>query len=177
MLFPFPLQSWAYTQELFDNGVLRDGRSLGYTLGDVAEHRRTVLDADGLELTFFLMQGVFELLGGGRPWADEQAERLWNLARRPGVTIRVILYSAGAFPGMEVGDHALLEFENAYPVIRYTSLLRDMFAHHIEAVDATVAAFDRLDEMALSPAESLAFIEKRVAPLLTGSAAGSAPAQ
>lgn len=108
-----------------------------------------------------MLQGAFEVLTCGKPYAVEQLERVRALADLPSLTIRVIPYSAGAFPGIEAGDHALLEFENAYPVARYTSLLGNVFVHDIEEVDAIADAFDRLGEVALSPADSLAFIEER----------------
>ncbi len=159
MVLPFPFQSWSYTDDVFDGGSLANGRWVGYTRGDVVEHRFAVLERDGLELACFVMEGAFLQLGVDRPYVADQLTHLLDLVRLRGVEIRVIRFTAGAFPGMGTADHALLEFGTARPVVRYVSLLGDIFYHHVEEVDAVVRSFAVLDDLALSPAESCAFIE------------------
>ena len=98
--------------------------------------------------------GAVEVLMG-------QLDHLMAIAERPNVTIQVLPYSAG-IPPVSAGSFSILESRatGAADVVYLENKTRIFFVDAEAEVDRYERDFDLLTEMALPPAESVAFIRK-----------------
>jgi len=109
-----------------------------------------------------LDEAVIRRAVGGREVMARQLRHLAEVSDRPHVSLRVVPFSAGLHPGLG-GPFVILEFEDpaADPVLHLETAgadvtLRDQPA----AVEPYREAFGRLQELALDPVASRAFILK-----------------
>lgn len=129
----------------------------------VREHRQELHDReDPPEMRFVIDESsVRRRVGASGKTMSRQIERLREFAELDHITIQVMPFSAGLTPGM-AGSFVLLEFSEAD--------LDDLV--HLESVDDVTIKddpdkigqytdrFEKLEKLALSPEDSLTFLEK-----------------
>lgn len=136
-VFPYVGRTWS--DEGPDVDELWDG---------LWEHRQAVLCSPAPpDLVVFLSEGcIRQRVGGGRVMAG-QLGHLLDLAARPGFELRMLPFSLGAYPGIGQ-SFQLLEFRDAYPVVRRRLLPGDLYICDLKDVDAYLCAAERLAEAA-----------------------------
>ncbi|WP_018680786.1 DUF5753 domain-containing protein [Actinokineospora enzanensis] len=87
----------------------------------------------------------------------EQARKLLELGARDNVTIRIVPEQAGYTP-LANGPFGYLEFRAATPVVQLEHLRHGISFWHARVVESVQRSIDQLDECALDPAASAAFI-------------------
>jgi hypothetical protein len=84
----------------------------------------------------------------------EQYERLADAAGQPGISLRVLLFSAGAHQAMGF-SFQIFEFIDDDPRLAYVELLgRGQVLESTEEIGRYQAAFNQVHERALPPEES-----------------------
>ncbi|MEV0701542.1 DUF5753 domain-containing protein [Saccharopolyspora sp. NPDC050389] len=124
--------------------------------------RATVLtDADPLELGVVVGEAALRLGVGDPGVLRDQYQHLIRLAALPNVELQVLRPEDGIHSGF-TGAFAILGFEHAHSV-GYVELQDDaVYIHDQERMRGYSMAAENLREVALSPAESVRFIESLV---------------
>ena len=121
--------------------------------------RRTLLSKpDAPALTAILDEAALRRPIGGAAVMRDQLHEL--LRSRPNVTIRVVPYATGAHPGLE-GSFVLLDFpeETAFPTEVYAETLAgDIYPESADQISRISLAYERIEDIALSPGESAKLI-------------------
>jgi transcriptional regulator with XRE-family HTH domain len=121
--------------------------------------RRTLLSKpDAPVLTAILDEAALRRPIGGAAVMRDQLHEL--LRPRPNVTIRVVPYAAGAHPGLE-GSFVLLDFpeQTAFPTEVYAETLAgDIYPESADQISRISLAYERIEDIALSPGESAKLI-------------------
>ncbi|MEV6241724.1 DUF5753 domain-containing protein [Lentzea sp. NPDC051838] len=166
LTIPGLLQTEAYTRALFDADHRE--RSKGWQNNQVAVRQfrqRRLTDPDNLlVLDAVIDEAALRKLVGGIDVMRAQLRHLIDMAALPNVTLRVLPSELGAHDGMN-GGFTLLSF----PDPEDSDLLYISYATgamHIEnegELKEARLAFDRLSARALTPAESVALIERTLA--------------
>lgn len=129
--------------------------------------RQEILDArDGPTLEFFLGEASVSRPIGGNAVMRDQLAHLKRMAERPDVTLRLVPFSASAYPGMgsaftilqfhepELSDLLYLEGEEGETVVRDNREVIDRYARYFTALQSTALPArefgDRLDSLAKS---------------------------
>ena len=92
---------------------------------------------------------------------EEQLERLVWASRLPNVTIQVMPYDAGLYPGIEAATIILLDFEEGAKqstVCYLEGILTELFLRGQNEIESIAQKFDRMREQALDPARSRALL-------------------
>ncbi|AKG44750.1 dna-binding protein [Streptomyces xiamenensis] len=155
---PGLLQTEAYAREL-----LRAGEPLG---GDVEEQvsarmgRQDRLLGDGsTDFRAILDEAVLRrVLNDKRHWRG-QLEHLVRTAGRPNVTVQVLPFAVG-FHGLTNTDTMLMWMPNGRPVGYVETGYFGELTEEASSVERLRLAYDRLRDLALSPPESVAFLEQ-----------------
>ncbi|WP_245776087.1 helix-turn-helix domain-containing protein [Saccharopolyspora flava] len=95
-------------------------------------------------------------IGGDETMADQLRELL-KLAEQPNVELRVVPIRTGWHAGLE-GPFVLVEFDDRDPVISIENRVSAIYLDEPEDVSAYRAALPRVEQVAMSPAESSSFI-------------------
>lgn len=105
-------------------------------------------------------------VGVGERTMIRQLERLKEYAVRPTITLRVLPFSAGAHPGM-LGNFILLEFAEAdLDELVHIETLQDVtIKDDSELIARYRDRFEILEELCLSPEDSIAFFDKVIADM------------
>jgi transcriptional regulator with XRE-family HTH domain len=157
---PGLLQTEGYMRALFATR-----RSPGQLQNDVEvrghRQRRLVHDEFPLELVTIIDEAALRRKVGGAEVMREQLRHLAAAAAISTVTVQVLPNGAGAHPGMS-GAYLILAFpETDEPPVLYVEY--PTASLHIEKPEEVAEArllFDRLRSEALSPMDSVAFIER-----------------
>jgi transcriptional regulator with XRE-family HTH domain len=111
-----------------------------------------------LKFTTIVDEAVLHRLVGGSSTMRGQLQHLVSMAALPNVTIQVIPYGAGAHPALE-STFYILDFADAVPSVIYVEgLVGWIYLERIEDIGRYRRVFERLGDLALSPAESVKFI-------------------
>ena len=125
--------------------------------------RRAVLqrDPDPLRLWAVLDEAVLRRLVGGREVMRGQLEYLLAMAGKPKITIQVLPFERGAHPGV-MGPFTVLSFPwPGDPGIAYVEhRAGGFYLEQSHELEAHKVAFAHLSALALTPDESVAFIER-----------------
>jgi transcriptional regulator with XRE-family HTH domain len=124
--------------------------------------RQKLLDRANAPAMYFLFdEAVVRRIVGGREVMRAQLQRILDVAERPNVTIEVVPFDAGLWPGMEQPFvvHGFSEAPDDY-VLDLENPQGDQF-HDESEVSRFLAAFDRLRESSLGP-ETTAFLRQLV---------------
>jgi transcriptional regulator with XRE-family HTH domain len=92
---------------------------------------------------------------------EEQLDRLVWASRLPNVTVQVIPYDVGLYPGIEASTLILLNFEEGSKqstVCYLEGILMELFLRGQNEIDSIAQKFDRMRELALSPEQSRALL-------------------
>jgi Domain of unknown function (DUF5753)/Helix-turn-helix domain len=111
-----------------------------------------------LKFTTIVDEAVLHRLVGGSSTMKDQLQHLVSMAALPNVTIQVVPYGAGAHPALE-STFYILDFADAVPSVIYVEgLVGWIYLERIEDIGRYRRVFERLGDLALSPAESVKFI-------------------
>ena len=141
--------------------------------------RQQLLEADEpLELWAVIDEAAVRRLVGGRRVMEAQVTHLTDMTHRPGITVQVIPYEAGAHPGMP-GSFVYMEFKDrADPDLVYIDTMAgDLFLESETDLRQYATMFDHLRAAALSPGETLNLLTSvrgkyRGTPVAAGSKGG-----
>lgn len=162
---PGLLQTEAYMRALFAAGQLPLARVNNEVAARSFRQRRLIDEEFPLELTAIIDEAALRKKVGGTAVLLAQLRHLAISADLPSVTIQVLPDDAGAHTGVD-GAYTILSFPENDPSLLYVSYVTG--AVHIEKseeVDQARLMFDQLRSEALSPRESVAFIERLAAEL------------
>jgi hypothetical protein len=111
------------------------------------------------DLELVLNEAVLRRLVGSEQVMAAQLGALADAAQRPGVTLQVLPFSAGAHASLE-GGFVLIEFpEETDPDVVYVEgIMGDLYLESVEEVKRYQSAFERIQAVALAPKEISAFI-------------------
>ena len=128
--------------------------------------RRTLLSKpDAPTLTAIMDEAVLHRPVGGPGVMREQLEEL--LRPRGNVTVRVVPFTVGAFPGLE-GGFTLLDFpdQTTFPTEVYAeSIAGDLYPESADQITRINLAFERIEELALPPGQSSDLIRRAIEEL------------
>jgi transcriptional regulator with XRE-family HTH domain len=124
------------------------------------ERQRRLEDDPPLEMWAILDEAVIRRPVGGTEVMRGQLEWLREIAQRPGITIQVLPFAAGAHAGHD-GPFSILEFPNRTDseVVHVESVAGILYLEKDREVRTRVEAFDRLRASALAPSASMEMIE------------------
>jgi transcriptional regulator with XRE-family HTH domain len=103
---------------------------------------------------------IRDVIGDDIVMAD-QLDFLAELARRPNVTIQIVASGCGWHPGLH-GPFILYHFTEASPVLYFEHYSSGAFVPDVYDVQTHHAALDMMLTKAMSPADSLDFIDSQV---------------
>ena len=114
--------------------------------------------ADPLVLATVIDEAAIRRAVGSPTIMADQLRQLAHMAL-PNVTLRVIPFGAGAHPGMS-GSFAVMRFrdEGVPPLVYVDSLASDLLLESTAGLDRFSAVFAQLQEVALTPDDSLRLI-------------------
>jgi hypothetical protein len=165
---PGLMQTGDYARELFEASLKRrTPEALEQAVRvRMIRQERLCTDEQPLELVAIVEEAVLHRPVGGSTVMRAQLEHIVDAAALDSVTFQVLPTDVGAHPGMG-GAFTLLSFDGlGEPDMAYVE--HPMGAVHIEKEDDVVRArlvFDHLRSVALSPAESVALVERMAAQL------------
>ncbi|MEV8373130.1 helix-turn-helix transcriptional regulator [Kribbella sp. NPDC056861] len=118
---------------------------------------------DPLEFWAVVDEAALRREVGGRAVMRAQLGRLLEMSERPNITLQVVPFDKGAYPGM-TGAFVRLNFGAVAPDIIYVeSLAGDIFLELEAEIDRYGLVFDHLRARALSPRDSSALIATLIA--------------
>jgi transcriptional regulator with XRE-family HTH domain len=160
---PGLLQTQGYMSALFAARNVR--RSREQLANDVAvrlhRQRRLTDEEFPLRLVAIIDEAALRREVGGAKVMRDQLEHLAIVSALSTVSVQVLPNDAGAHPSMDGAFNILSFLEDADPSVLYVAYLNGSL--HIEKPEEVAAArlvFDRLRSEALSPSDSVAFIER-----------------
>jgi hypothetical protein len=92
---------------------------------------------------------------------EAQLAHLVDMSRLPNVTVQVVPYEVGFYPGVEASSLVLLSIEDgakAYTACYAEGGFTDLFVRGNAEIEAWSARYDRMKDIALSPAQSTALL-------------------
>ena len=119
----------------------------------------------GAALTAIMDEAVLRRPIGGTAVMGEQLDEL--LRPRGNVTVRVVPFTVGAFPGLE-GGFTLLDFpdQTTFPTEVYAeSIAGDLYPEAADQITRINLAFERIEELALPPGQSSDLIRRAIEEL------------
>lgn len=157
LVVPGLLQTESYARALVVADPTFDTDSVEKRV-QVRMERQALLTGDN-PLTFvaILDESVIRRQIGGEDVMRAQRKHLVEMSRLRNVTVQILPFSGGAYPGM-AGSFAILEFQNTPSVVYVEALTGDIYqeADDIRRYDVV---FDNLRAAALSPLESIRLID------------------
>lgn len=124
--------------------------------------RDALLGSSGTpDIHVVLDESVLRRQAGGPGVLRDQLTELAKVSKRPGLTLQVMPFAAGAAPGMD-GHFVILTFPDPEdpPVAYAEGLFGDVYLESKDEVDRFELAWTRLAHDALSPARSAALISE-----------------
>ena len=155
---PDLFQTRDYASSVVRRAAQDSGSALERRLELLLRRQEHLLGGQTTEFEIVLSESALRRAAG----VPEQLRRLVDLARRPNVTLRVLPFSAGAVP--VEGSFSILEFwRNPHPDLVFVSGRIDCVYLGDEAdVGSYREALGQLEAMAMSPDDSVDFIEEVV---------------
>ncbi|MCC9307260.1 helix-turn-helix domain-containing protein [Kitasatospora sp. RB6PN24] len=156
---PGPFQTEAYARALFAAAIPELPSDEFDARVAHRVQRRQVLDrADPPSYAAIIHEAALRIEVGGRKALRQQLQSILEMAERDGVTVQVIPFSAGAFPG---SGQTILYAAADVPSLDVVQLDRTMVAEFLH-VDAQLRKFalqlDQMQRVALSTEESRSLI-------------------
>jgi transcriptional regulator with XRE-family HTH domain len=135
----------------------------GYVRRNIEQRQYRQARVNGGDLTIHVVQPEIPLhLRMGDPATmAAQLDRLVEMGRRPNVTLQIVPFSVGQYEALRMGSFSVMR----HPWVQGLTVYHLQYGGlaSIEDVDEAanfLAAFDQAAELALSPEDSLAFIEQ-----------------
>lgn len=166
MLVPGLVQTPDYARAVFSSGDARPSE-VDRRLAVRMERQKLLAADEPTVLRALLDESALHRLVGGTGVMRAQLDRLLHVTTKDNITLQVVPYRAGAHPGE--GAFTLLEFPNSdLPTVVYLdNLTGGMYTDKPAEVDRFVARFNRIRDIALTPADSTAMI-REIADRLDG---------
>lgn len=163
MHIPGLLQTEDYMRAIFESDLrAAQGANRGNQIAARLRRQARLTDEEfPLELNAIVDESALRKEVGGADMMRAQLRHMTRQAALPSVTLQVVRNHRGAHIGMN-GSFILLDFiEDEDPDLLYVSYITgSLHIEDPEEIVATKLAFDRLRSEALSPSESVAFIEQ-----------------
>lgn len=158
---PGLLQTQAYVEEVVRSGLLAKPLGVVAQRVEVRLNRQAVLTRqdEPLGLTTVLDEAVLRRQVGGPRVMREQLLHLAGMAVRPNITLQVLPFARGSHPAID-GSFSIYRFPGIIEseVVFLEHMTSDIFIEQEAEVTRYRLAFDRLQEIALEPAESIGLI-------------------
>ena len=118
------------------------------------------------DLWVVIEEAALARVGGGAAVMRHQLEHLKTMSDRPGITVQVIGFEYGLYPGAGGNDFILLEMGDDLPDVLYEESLQK----HVDTTDrgellAYRKLWDKMRSLALSPRDSAERIQQYIARL------------
>jgi transcriptional regulator with XRE-family HTH domain len=159
------LQNEEYARAIINSsgGALRNSRDVEIDVEFRMKRQRVLNKKQPPHLSVVLGEAALRQQIGGPNVMRAQLERLLTAAALPHVTLQVLPFAAGAHPGVD-GAFTILDVApgNLLQVVTVHSLTRSWYVDEPPDVEHYRRVFDRLREIALPEADSLALIERLV---------------
>lgn len=121
--------------------------------------RDVIMRSNPVRLTAYLGEAALhEMIGGPRVMAD-QLRHLIKLAESDTITIQIVRSSQGWHPGLE-GPFVLYDFDGAPSIVLLEHHRTGAFVAEPDDVAEYKAAVVKIDQLAMSPADSLTLITR-----------------
>ncbi|MET8156732.1 helix-turn-helix transcriptional regulator [Sphaerisporangium sp. NPDC005289] len=161
-VIPGLLQTEAYARTVIRATLITDPKEVRRrTEARMARQQLLTRDGDGPTLWVILDEVAIRRPVGDGDTMREQLQRLIEMSEHPRVTMQVIRTSAGAHPGLS-GPFVILDFPTPQffaPIIYLETAATGLYLEETEEVMQYTLMFDHLRAIALSPAESVRFIQ------------------
>jgi transcriptional regulator with XRE-family HTH domain len=171
MHVPGLLQTPAYTRALLANSLTtRSAEQLDNQVAIRSIRQQRLVDPErGLELIAVLDEAALRKPVGGVQAMQAQLHHIAELALLPNITLHVLPAAVGAHAGMDSAFTMLTFPDEEDPDMAYISHVAGSLHVEKEAeVDRCRLVFERLQTVALTPDESIAFVEQVAQRLQTG---------
>jgi transcriptional regulator with XRE-family HTH domain len=129
-------------------------------LVEVKMRRQSLLSKQPpVPLSVILDEAVLHRMVGGAAVMRAQLDHIIKVTKNYNVTVRVIPYSVGAHPAME-STFSILDFQAVPSIVYVEGLVGFLYLERPQEIIRYEKVFDRLQEIALSPQESIQLIAK-----------------
>jgi transcriptional regulator with XRE-family HTH domain len=157
-LFPGLLQTEEYMRALL-TGFGRSGADLEGAV-EARLLRQEIFEREGAPSLFVILdEKVLRQQVGGAKTMKHQFERLEELDARPNVTIQVVRFSVGSYPGL-LGPFTLLEFTDDDPVLYLESRYETVTREDSDEVGQYLDSFQHMErDVATAPTELAALLQ------------------
>ncbi|MGH3868823.1 MAG: helix-turn-helix domain-containing protein [Pseudonocardiaceae bacterium] len=160
VLIPGTLQTEEYGRAILKD-MARQGPDDVDKLWAVRQHRQDAVDRENPpEMRYVLDEGALRRHVGGGHVMRHQLQRLKDFAAEPHISIQVLPFTRGAHPGM-AGNFILLEFAdpNLDDLVHLENINQITIRDDTELIAQYLDRFVQLEELALSPDESVDFLD------------------
>lgn len=158
MFIPGILQTEEYAsavlQDFYD---AKSGDEREAALVELRTKRRDLLTSDDApNFTFIMDESILHRLAGSRSIMRQQLEQLADASKLPNVTIQVVPFTAGLYPGIK-GSFEAVEFDDAPDenIVYVEEQVGFFVVDDPEQTSAYFESFRRIAEIALSPSDSV----------------------
>lgn len=150
---PGLFQTEEYARALLE-GLGRDSKEIDLLVAARLERQELLEGENPPQLQFVLSETVVSRTVGSAGIMRRQLARIEELASRPGIFIQMLLFSAGAHPGM-TGPFTILEFDDPLldDVIYLENAGETITREHPEVIADYRNVFAKLKTMAAAPEE------------------------
>ena len=160
-IVPGLLQTEAYAEEIVRSGLLANPLGVVSQWVEVRLNRQAALTRkeEPLRLATVLDEAVLRRQVGGTGVMREQLLHLADMGTRPNITLQVLPFSRGSHPAID-GAFSIYLFPGEIEpgVVFLENMTSDVFIEQDTEVSRYRLVFDRLCEIALEPAQSIALI-------------------
>ena len=168
-VMPGLLQTADYMRALFDAATVRMSEETRERQIEIRliRQRRLYSEDNPLQLEAIIDESVLRRPVGGPTVHRAQLAELVIMSELDTVTLRIVPSTVGAHPGMDTGSFTMLTFtDSTEPDLVYLEHVSgSMHIERAEQVERGTLVFDKLRSAALSPAESVALLERVIAEL------------
>lgn len=119
---------------------------------------------DGPRLDVLLYEPALRIPVGGPDVLRRQLRHLAELPQRPNLTVQVVPFTAGAHAGIE-GSFMIMDFADEPALVHLENRVSSIFLEEDEHIEAYRLAWQRILTVALSPLDSVEFIQSAAAEL------------
>ncbi len=160
MLIPGLLQTQDYAHSIMSTANLSSDEVV--TRVAIRMGRRDVIRRpDPVRFNAFIGETAIYQLIGNRAVMVEQFRYLLEMARKPNITMRIVRFDSGWYPGLE-GAFMFIVSEDWTPIVHLELRRSSTFLHQEDVVSAYRQALDTIDKVALTPEASARLIAIRM---------------
>lgn len=164
LIIPGLLQTDDYARELIRTGAAELSVEEVKKRVEVRAERRKILEGeDPVRLWAVIYEAALRCPVGGADVMREQLQRLIELAQTPRITVQVLPFEVGAYPGLS-GPFTLLSFPEGDPDAAYIETIGgELLLEDPVDVDPYKHVFRRLNVKALTPEDTITMLSEEAA--------------